>query len=32
MTDPDEYPRYSMILQWDPRSSIYIATVPEIRG
>ncbi len=32
MNEQDEYPHYSMILEWDPRDRIYIATVPEIRG
>jgi predicted RNase H-like HicB family nuclease len=31
--DPDdEYGHYSMILEWDPRDRIYIATVPELPG
>jgi predicted RNase H-like HicB family nuclease len=30
--DGDCYPPYSMILEWDPRSDIFIVTVPEFRG
>jgi predicted RNase H-like HicB family nuclease len=32
MSDQDEYGHYSMILEWDPRDDIYIATVPELPG
>lgn len=32
MNDRDDYPRYSMILEWDPRDDIYIATVPDLVG
>lgn len=32
MSDLGEYGRYSMILEWDPRDEIYIATVPELPG
>ena len=27
-----EYPRYSMILEWEPQGGVYVVTVPEIRG
>jgi len=26
------YPPYSMVLEWDPRDNIIIATIPEFRG
>jgi predicted RNase H-like HicB family nuclease len=26
------YPPYSMVLEWDPRSDIFVVTVPEFRG
>jgi predicted RNase H-like HicB family nuclease len=32
MSDQGEYGPYSMILEWDPRDNIYIATVPELPG
>jgi predicted RNase H-like HicB family nuclease len=34
MTDQahDEYPRYSMIFEWDPDDQIYVVTVPELPG
>lgn len=25
-------PHYSMVVQWDPRDSIYVVTVPELDG
>lgn len=30
--DNDGYPPYSMILEWDPRDDIFVATIPEFRG
>ena len=32
MNSQDGYDHYSMILEWDSRSDIYIATVPELPG
>jgi predicted RNase H-like HicB family nuclease len=32
MSDHDRYGHYSMVLEWDPRDGIYIATVPELPG
>ena len=32
MSNQDEFDRYSMILEWDPRDDIYIVTVPELPG
>jgi predicted RNase H-like HicB family nuclease len=32
MSQTESYPRYSMILEWDPCVDIYIATVPELPG
>ena len=32
MSEHDEYGRYSMILEWEPEGSIYVVTVPELRG
>jgi predicted RNase H-like HicB family nuclease len=32
---PDDdalYPPYSMVLEWDPRSDIFVVTIPEFRG
>jgi predicted RNase H-like HicB family nuclease len=31
-TIAEPYPQYSMVLEWDPRSNIFIATVPELPG
>jgi predicted RNase H-like HicB family nuclease len=28
----EEHTRYSMILEWDPRDSIFVVTVPELPG
>ena len=32
MSQQDTYGRYSVILEWDPRDDVYIATVPELPG
>jgi predicted RNase H-like HicB family nuclease len=32
MSEPGDYPRYSVILEWEPQDRIYIATVPELSG
>ena len=32
MSNQNDDEHYSMILEWDPRSDIYIATVPELPG
>lgn len=32
MSAPNEYGRYSMILEWEPKDRIYVVTVPELRG
>ena len=32
MSNHDRYANYSMVLEWDPRDDIYIATVPELPG
>lgn len=32
MTDQNEYPHYSMILEWEPSGGVYVATVPELPG
>ncbi|MBA2277212.1 MAG: type II toxin-antitoxin system HicB family antitoxin [Chloroflexia bacterium] len=29
MNEPEEYPHYSVILEWDDRDDIYVATIPE---
>ena len=32
MSNYEPYANYSMVLEWDPRDDIYIATVPELPG
>lgn len=32
MSDHDRYAPYSMVLEWDPRDDIYVATVPVLPG
>ncbi len=32
MNEPEEYPHYSVILEWDDRDDIYVVTIPEWPG
>ena len=32
MNEHEEYPHYSVILEWDDEDRIYVATVPELPG
>lgn len=32
MRDRDDHGHYSLLLEWDPRDRIYVATVPELPG
>jgi predicted RNase H-like HicB family nuclease len=32
MNEHDEYPHYSMILEWEPQGGVYVVTVPELPG
>ena len=32
MSQPEEYGRYSMILEWEPEGGIYVVSVPELPG
>lgn len=32
MNGADVYPPYTMVLEWDPRDSIFVVSVPELPG
>ena len=32
MTEPESYPSYSMIFEWEPQGGHYVVTVPELPG
>jgi predicted RNase H-like HicB family nuclease len=32
MSETQSYPPYSMILEWDARSGVFVVTVPELPG